>query len=183
MSTPDAAGGANAALEAIITLTDKLTGLLADQARAFEQHRPQDAAQALDEVSRLTNIYRTASAHVRSQPNMIENAPDDLRRRLLRATEAFDAVLERQGRALAASKTVTEGLVKTDFVAARCESDAFERWSKFVSEARNSPEASESITGVPAAEVRAAARLYATGGNGAIYYGLGVTKLATQNSL
>jgi type II secretory pathway component HofQ len=112
MSTPDAAGGANAALEAIITLTDKLTGLLADQARAFEQHRPQDAAQALDEVSRLTNIYRTASAHVRSQPNMIENAPDDLRRRLLRATEAFDAVLGRQGRALAASKTVTEGLVK-----------------------------------------------------------------------
>ena len=34
----------------------------------------------------------------------------------------------------------------------------------------------KSITGVPAADVRAAARLYATGGNGAIYYGLGVTE-------
>ena len=102
----------NAALEAIVTLTEKLTGLLADQARAFEQHRPQDAARGLDEVSRLTNAYRTAAAHVRSQPKMVEDAPDDLRRRLLRATEAFDAVLERQGRALAASKTVTEGLVK-----------------------------------------------------------------------
>src|SRR5438477_13179084 len=34
----------------------------------------------------------------------------------------------------------------------------------------------ENVTGVPAAEVRAAARLYATGGNGAIYYGLGVTE-------
>ena len=34
----------------------------------------------------------------------------------------------------------------------------------------------EKITGVPAADVRAAARLYATGGNGAIYYGLGVTE-------
>jgi formate dehydrogenase major subunit len=32
------------------------------------------------------------------------------------------------------------------------------------------------MTGVPAAEVRAAARLYATGGAGAIYYGLGVTE-------
>ena len=32
------------------------------------------------------------------------------------------------------------------------------------------------ITGVPASEVRAAARLYATAGNGAIYYGLGVTE-------
>ena len=105
-ATPDAA------LDAIVTLTEKLTGLLADQARAFEQHRPQDAARDLEEVSRLTNVYRTAAAHVRSQPQMVENAPPALRQRLLRATEAFDAVLVRQGRALAASKTVTEGLVK-----------------------------------------------------------------------
>ena len=34
----------------------------------------------------------------------------------------------------------------------------------------------ETITGVPAADLRAAARLYATGGNAAIYYGLGVTE-------
>jgi predicted molibdopterin-dependent oxidoreductase YjgC len=34
---------------------------------------------------------------------------------------------------------------------------------------------SEAITGVPAG-IRAAARLYATGGNAAIYYGLGVTE-------
>ena len=109
MSAPS---DSNAALEAIVTLTEKLTGLLAGQARAFEQHRPQDAALGLDEIGRLTNVYRTAAAHVRSQPSMVEDAPPDLRRRLLRATEAFDAVLERQGRALAATKTVTEGLVK-----------------------------------------------------------------------
>ena len=41
---------------------------------------------------------------------------------------------------------------------------------------RNSPEATESITGVPAERVRDAARLYASAGNGAIYYGLGVTE-------
>jgi len=34
----------------------------------------------------------------------------------------------------------------------------------------------ESVTGVPAASVRGAARLYAKAGNGAIYYGLGVTE-------
>ena len=49
-------------------------------------------------------------------------------------------------------------------------------WARFIAEERNSPEAMEKITGVPAADVRAAARLYATGGNGAIYYGLGVTE-------
>ena len=71
---------------------------------------------------------------------------------------------------------VTEGLVKEDFVRARCEIDSFEKWRHFVAEARNSPEAMEAVTGVPAAEVRAAARLFATAGNGAIYYGLGVTE-------
>jgi len=71
---------------------------------------------------------------------------------------------------------VSEGLVKEDFVRARCEVDSFEKWRDFVAEERNSPEAMESITGVPAAQVRAAARLFATAGNGAIYYGLGVTE-------
>jgi len=73
---------------------------------------------------------------------------------------------------------VTEGLVNEEFVAARCEKPAFDKWRAFVSEERNSPEALESETGVPAADVRAAARLYATGGNAGIYYGLGVTEHA-----
>jgi formate dehydrogenase major subunit len=71
---------------------------------------------------------------------------------------------------------VTEGLVKEQFVRERCEPESFEKWRAFVAEERNSPESMEPITGVPAASVRAAARLYATGGNGAIYYGLGVTE-------
>jgi formate dehydrogenase major subunit len=71
---------------------------------------------------------------------------------------------------------VTEGLVKEDFVAARCDRESFRKWQAFVAEPRNSPEASEAVTGVPAATVRAAARLYATAPNGAIYYGLGVTE-------
>jgi formate dehydrogenase major subunit len=71
---------------------------------------------------------------------------------------------------------VTEGLVDEEFVKERCDLAAFEQWCKFVVEERNSPEATEKFTGVPAADIRGAARLYATGGNGAIYYGLGVTE-------
>jgi formate dehydrogenase major subunit len=71
---------------------------------------------------------------------------------------------------------VTEGLVDEPFVRERCETEAFEQWRKFVAEDRNSPEATEAKSGVPAADLRAAARLYATGGNAAIYYGLGVTE-------
>ena len=69
---------------------------------------------------------------------------------------------------------VTEGLADEGFLADRCED--VEAWRAFISDPVNSPEATAAITGVPAADVRAAARLYATGGNGAIYYGLGVTE-------
>ena len=71
---------------------------------------------------------------------------------------------------------VTEGLIDEDYVRERCDLGDFEVWARFIAEERNSPEASEEFTGVPAADVRAAARLYAIGGNGAIYYGLGVTE-------
>ena len=71
---------------------------------------------------------------------------------------------------------VTEGLVQEDFVAARCDAESFARWRAFAAKPENSPEALEAETGVPAAELRAATRLYATAPNGAIYYGLGVTE-------
>ena len=71
---------------------------------------------------------------------------------------------------------VTEGLLDEAFVTARCEPEAFAKWRAFVAQDRYSPESMEAETGVPAALVRGAARLYATGGNAAIYYGLGVTE-------
>ncbi len=83
---------------------------------------------------------------------------------------------------------VVEGLVDEAFVAERCEPKAFEQWREFVARPEHSPEALEAVTGVPAAELRAAARLFATGNaegklgarrpNAAIYYGLGVTEHA-----
>ena len=71
---------------------------------------------------------------------------------------------------------VTEGLVNEAFVRERCDWDEFQDWAAFVSEARNSPEKVAKISGVPAEAIRGAARLFAAGGNGAIYYGLGVTE-------
>ncbi len=71
---------------------------------------------------------------------------------------------------------VTEGLVDETFVRERCDWTEFQEWAAFVAEPKNSPEAMQQYTGVDANEVRAAAKLFATGGNGAIYYGLGVTE-------
>jgi formate dehydrogenase major subunit len=73
---------------------------------------------------------------------------------------------------------VTEGLHDEKFIAERCDTQSFRDWKEFVSRPDNSPEAMAPITGVPAEEMRGAARLFATGGNAAIYYGLGVTEHA-----
>ena len=71
---------------------------------------------------------------------------------------------------------VTEGLFDEDFIRNRCDWDEFQAYAEFISQPQFSPEAVQILTGVQAEEVRGAARLYAKGGNGAIYYGLGVTE-------
>ena len=70
----------------------------------------------------------------------------------------------------------SEGLIDEAFVAERCDRASFKAWEDFIRLPENSPEALEAVTGVPAMSVRAAARAFATAGNGAIYYGLGVTE-------
>ncbi len=69
---------------------------------------------------------------------------------------------------------VTEGLHDEAFLRERCEN--VEGYLSFISGAENSPEATEAATGIPAERLRAAARLFGEAGNGAIYYGLGVTE-------
>ena len=77
---------------------------------------------------------------------------------------------------------VTEGLADEAFIRERCDWDEYQDWARFVADERHSPEVLEAVTRVPAAELRAAARLFATGGNGAIYYGLGVTEHSQGSS-
>ncbi|MDB5441901.1 MAG: flbY [Phenylobacterium sp.] len=99
-------------VDQLTILTERLTELVAAQALAFEQHRPQDAANHIEETSRLANLYRHESAKVRANPSLIAGASLVERTKLTRATEAFDAVLARQARSLEAAKIVTEGLVR-----------------------------------------------------------------------
>ena len=71
---------------------------------------------------------------------------------------------------------VTEGLVNEKFVRDYCDLSAFEHWATFVSDPQNSPENVGLVSGVSPDAIRGAARLYASGKNSAIYYGLGVTE-------
>lgn len=71
---------------------------------------------------------------------------------------------------------VSEGLLDDDYIAERCDTDDFQAWKKFILQEENSPAEVAKHTGVPAKQIEAAARLYASGGKAAIFYGLGVTE-------
>lgn len=96
----------------LTALTQRLTDLIAADTRAFEARRPQEAAARMVETGELANIYRRESLRIRRDPTLLEGAALEERRSLARATEAFEAVLARHGRALEAAMTVTEGLVQ-----------------------------------------------------------------------
>jgi formate dehydrogenase major subunit len=71
---------------------------------------------------------------------------------------------------------VNEGLTDDEYVAERCDADSFDAWKACVSKPEYSPESVAEIAGISADDIRAAARLFASAENGAIYYGLGVTE-------
>jgi len=96
----------------LITLTEQLTERMRLDADAFEARRAHEVAERIEETQRLANLYRHESDRVRQNPQMISGAAAPLRQRLARASEAFEATLQRHGRSLYALKTVTEGVVK-----------------------------------------------------------------------
>ena len=104
---------ATARIRQLIDLTRRLTAALADEARAFEAHRPQDAAATVAVTQDLANAYRRESAQLKANPAAIAAAPAAERTALIKATEAFEAVLSRHARAVEAARVISEGLVKT----------------------------------------------------------------------
>lgn len=99
-------------VEQLITLTERLTELLKQDAADFEARRPHLAAVRAEENARLANLYRHESMRVKRNPDLIAGAPPARRQHLTQATEAMERVLRRHAGALEAMKTVTEGLVK-----------------------------------------------------------------------
>lgn len=71
---------------------------------------------------------------------------------------------------------VREKLYNEPFVRNRCEWNEFEIWMSLVAGDNYAPEVIGPIAGVKADDIRKAARIYASGPNSSIYYGLGVTE-------
>jgi hypothetical protein len=99
-------------VEQLISLTERLTALMAQGRRRLRGAPAAQRRQPRHGSGRLANLYRHESARVRREPSLIAGAPAERRAALARATEAMEQVLQRHARALEAAKAVTEGLVR-----------------------------------------------------------------------
>ncbi|MGV9007202.1 MAG: flagellar basal-body protein FlbY [Brevundimonas sp.] len=113
-SQADQAADLNATgrLRQLITLTERLTGRLVEESLAFEARRPQDVAVGMAETRELANLYRRESAQLKAHPTVYAGGGLSERKALIRATEAFEAVLSRHVLAVEAARVISEGLVK-----------------------------------------------------------------------
>lgn len=111
--TETAAINARARVRQLTDLTTRLTARLIEESKAFEARRPQDAAATLGETQQLANVYRRESAQIKANPSVLAAAPAGDRAALVKATEAFEAILSGHARAVEAARIVSEGLVKT----------------------------------------------------------------------
>ncbi|WP_370235525.1 flagellar basal-body protein FlbY [Brevundimonas sp.] len=104
---------ASARVRQLIDLTQALTRRLSDELAAFEAQRPQDVAAGLAQTQDMANRYRRESAQLKADPSGLAHAPVADRTALIKATEAFEAILNRHARAVEAARIISEGLVKT----------------------------------------------------------------------
>ncbi len=108
LSASDAADRA----DQLIAVTRRLTGLIDKEIQALKARRLDGASADWDEKERLAHAYRIEVSHLKANPSVLAEL-DPARRKALRdATLAFETAVESHAHALAAMKTVTEGLVK-----------------------------------------------------------------------
>lgn len=104
---------ATAYLRNLKALTDRLTARLEVETDAFATRRAADVAAGLAATQELANQYRRESAHLKANRTILMSAPASERMALVKATEAFEAVLAVHGRTVEAARTISEGLVRT----------------------------------------------------------------------
>ena len=103
---------ATAHLRRLTAITDQLTARLQAETEAFASRRTTQIAAGMNKTQEMANLYRRESAQLKSNPDLLASAPVSERQALIRATEAFEAVLAIHARTVEAARSISEGLVK-----------------------------------------------------------------------
>lgn len=99
--------------EQLDAMTRRLIGLVSSEAEAVQAHRLNAANADWDEKERLVHSWRLEVSRIKADPSLLAGLSQARKESLRAASKELDAKLEAHAMALAASKSVTEGLVRT----------------------------------------------------------------------
>ncbi|ACT58224.1 hypothetical protein [Hirschia baltica] len=98
--------------EQLIALTERLSTLMAEEIEAHKENRLDASSRDWAEKEKLAHAYRFEIASIRENPSLLAEASQGQKEELKTKVEAFGKLAERHAKALAASKEVTEGIVR-----------------------------------------------------------------------
>ncbi len=97
----------------LLAMTQRLVGLLAAEIEAVKARKLQGPSAEWDEKERLVHAWRIEVSKVKADPDLLAGISPDLKTRLREAAKDLEQGLEAHAMALMATKTVTEGLVRS----------------------------------------------------------------------
>lgn len=97
----------------LLAMTQRLVTLMGEEVEAVKTRKLQGPSAEWDEKERLVHAWRIEVSKVKAEPGLLAGIPNDLKLNLRNAAKALEDGLEAHANALMATKTVTEGLVRS----------------------------------------------------------------------
>lgn len=97
----------------LLAMTQRLVSLVEAEVQALKTRKLQGPSAEWDEKERLVHAWRIEVSKIKAEPGLLAGIPADLKLRLRDAAKALEDGLEAHANALMATKSVTEGLVRS----------------------------------------------------------------------
>lgn len=97
----------------LLAMTQRLVSLVEAEVQALKTRKLQGPSAEWDEKERLVHAWRIEVSKIKAEPALLAGIPADLKLRLRDAAKALEDGLEAHANALMATKSVTEGLVRS----------------------------------------------------------------------
>ncbi len=99
--------------EQMITLVERLTGLLEHETELYRAKKVLEAGDQREETAALAQAYRHECRRIAEQPSLLDGAPPERRAVLRAGVERLTQVTEHHQRVVNAMMSLTEGLVRS----------------------------------------------------------------------
>lgn len=97
----------------LLAMTQRLVSLVEAEIEALRTRKLQGPSTEWDEKERLVHAWRIEVSKIKAEPTLLAGIPADLKTSLRNAAQALEDGLEAHANALMATKSVTEGLVRS----------------------------------------------------------------------